>query len=324
MDLQTEQSEVAGSYSFETYHNWTFFIPFVVGSLLILVSFLVLCCVLPCMAIIGNSWYDHFIEFLFMYSKIIFRRSLTVRNVDSEKKYFLNGREIAGWHIVHFLVVITVVLYCVFIVFWASFLVDESSSCDHTRDCFTKRELQSYIFPELKLNTFLGKYLIFSSQQIPPESVKNCDDIDDKVICYEFVYNISACLSAFAFLTFVVFYIGLCIALLKWLINCIELGGCLLASFVVLFMFVFSCNVILCTTLIDFELTYYNALNYFAYWFSFVYVGPVTALYVVSLSSPMEDDVINNFMVWLFLPLTTLSYLFVSLLLYGQLYVHTY
>jgi hypothetical protein len=308
-------------YSFETYHNWAFFVPLLIGLVAILVSLLVLCCVHPCM--VDKRYYMGFVNFSYMYSKVIFRGAL--RRIDSEKKFVLYDCEIARWHIVHFFLVTTVTLYCVFVVFWASFLVDETFVCDHTHDCFVKRE-NNNISADNRVYTMFGIYKISPYLPIQRELVQDCDLIDGELMCFQFVYNISAgIMSALRFLAVVTFYIGTCRYVFKWLISCIGPSLCLVLAFLSVIGIPLLCSVLtlLVMTFIDFDFTYYSALNYFAYWFSLAFVGPVAALYFISLTCTMEDET-QEVMIDLFLPLSSLMYLVLSLPMYGQLYAHTF
>ena len=172
-------------YSIRTYANWTSYFPFVVALIILFFSIANSVFVHPILT--HRRHYEHYINFFFMYSKVIFRDAL--KRKKDPHRILLHRYEIAQKHVVQLSTVTSAVIYAVFISFWASFLVDQTFVCDPQLDCFISNSST-----EVDANS--------------AERVDDCADVSDNVtvICYHFVLDTTAGFaSAVGFLTVAVF-----------------------------------------------------------------------------------------------------------------------
>jgi hypothetical protein len=279
----------------------------------------------------STPYYGKLVDFLFMYSKVIFRGALK----KTDEKFLLFDCEIWPWHIVYFSLFTTLVLISAFTVFWASFLINDTSFFDTEYDCFIK-DVEKHVYTPLVhyLTTKPypnAKLCLTESGQCDPNDVgchewPHCADFSDEMMCYQFVYNVLAgLLAASGFLTVVVSYIATCCFFLKWLSNCSKEGFFTFLLFHLVIYLPITLSILAMLMISDdFQLTYHDAFHYHAYWFSFVYVGPLTAGCFVSLTK-VSDKIFKDVTIGFSLPATTLLLLLISLVLYRQMYyVHTF
>ena len=177
------------AYSYETYRGWSFAVPISIITFGSFTNFLVLPLLYLCLKE-KKSLSKPFIRLLFMYSKIVFRGSLKWKEVGSGFKIYLHDYEILSRPdvVFQFSTVATLSLCCIFIAFWASFLINQTFVCDPSMDCFVM-SLQSHT-----------KF---------PEPVEDCASVRSNTLveCFEFVFDTSMSVaSCSGFLTLVVGY----------------------------------------------------------------------------------------------------------------------
>ena len=159
-------------YDYDTYNNWSVSVPVVIGFCLVLVHFGLI------VAIGHYGDYDKLIYFLYSYSKIVFRgsidRTCTVNNKNRIEFHKYYGLEKLRF-LFYLSLVTTLVIWCVFISFWASFLLEETNVCDFRLDCFTTNSSLSSTKPD----DFV--------------KIENCDEVprNATVLCLQFDLNLT-------------------------------------------------------------------------------------------------------------------------------------
>jgi hypothetical protein len=153
---------MAEGLSYSTYTFLDYVFPFGLGILVILVQVLL---IITAFKTIPNA--------LFLYSKAVF--SGVLKKDDNGRSLFYNYYSKSNHYVSVLSFVSTVVLYCVFISFWASFLLKETFVCDRRFDCFAGNSSLSLLFGE------------------DFERVQDCDKIKENatVICFHFVFDSS-------------------------------------------------------------------------------------------------------------------------------------
>jgi hypothetical protein len=273
-------------YSYETYLNWSTSFPLAVVVIFLSLNFLVF----PVTYVLlrtRETISKHLINFLYIVSKIVFRDALKKKEKeedDEEDIFLLHGYEIPSGHMIVLMSTVSTITLCsVFISFWASFLVDQTSVCDPMLDCF------------------LGNSSSSSSSEVDPSSfelIQDCTEVESNatVECYEFVFAVSdGFASAIGFLAVVVAYIYIIGYLSIWLIEAAvdasdehictrklaRVGWLCLLIFPLFFaaiVFIIIGSVPLFSD-VAFA-TRESSLRFFAYWLCFTYVGPIASLYM--------------------------------------------
>ena len=255
------------SHSYDTYINWSIGFPLAIGTLMMFANTIFILLIF-CLRNSATS-------FLYIYSKIVFRDALKREQKEHGYLFSLHGYEIRSkWQIIQFSIISTITLWCVFLSFWAAFLVDETTVCDPSVDCF------------LVNSTNYGS---------TPSPIEDCDDVERNatVECFEFVFAISeGFASAIGFLAVVVAYVYILGYLLIWLIETVDdsgwdtcagkcavvgwIGLVLLQLFLVIVIFIVSLSVPLFRDVIT--QTSANTFKFVAYMICFAYVGPFTLI----------------------------------------------
>ena len=185
------------SYSTYAFLDYTF--PFVLGIVVIVIQALI-----NIILIILSAFkkFNSIKKALFLYSKVVF--SGVLKKDDNGRSLFYNYY--STYHHDEFVLsfVSTVVLYCVFISFWASFLLKETFVCDRRFDCFAGNSSLSHLFSE------------------DFERVQDCDEIEESatVICFHIVFDSSEGFSyAVGFFGVAVSYIHIYGHLVIWIME---------------------------------------------------------------------------------------------------------
>ena len=186
------------NYSTYAFLDYTF--PSVLGSVVIGVQGLITIFLLILSAF--NKLNNSVTNALFLYSKVVF--SGVLKKDDNGRSLFYNYY--STYHHDEFVLsfVSTVVLYCVFISFWASFLLKETFVCDRRFDCFAGNSSLSHLFGE------------------DFERVQDCDEVEEDatVICFHFVFDSSEGFSyAVGFFGVAVSYIHIYGHLVIWIME---------------------------------------------------------------------------------------------------------
>ena len=257
-------------YDYDTYNNLSFSVPSVVGFIVVLVH-------LSLMILIGKFWgNDKLIYFLYSYSKIVFRGSLDRTCTDNNnninriefQKYF-GGLE-KRIFLFCLSLVTTLVIWCVFISFWASFLLEETNVCTFRLDCFTTNSSLSSTKPD----DFV--------------KIENCDEVprNATVLCLQFDLNLTEGFSyAVGFFGVAVAYIHFYSKAMVWIMkaslerefSCVRCGlffcwGCLIFGPFILLPII---------GILDASInTKERYLQRYAYVLFFVYAGPFIAFVV--------------------------------------------
>ena len=110
--------------------------------------------------------------------KLIYGKEVSKQEVKGEPTvYSICGRHVRSWLLAVLFLVVMFVCSCTLIAFWNTFLVDESTKCDPSMDCFA-----------LNLTT---------TSLISEEPLENCTDYQDNhyaIHCYKFVFNYASAL----------------------------------------------------------------------------------------------------------------------------------
>ena len=246
------------SHSYVTYIYWSFFVPIFIGGLIhsanIFLSLLM-----------KNSNF-------YIYSKIVLRDALKREQKEQGYLFSLHGYEIrSNFQITQFSFISTITLWCTFLSFWAAFLIDETTVCDPSVDCF----------------------LIEEGNDGSIYSIEDCDNVERNatVQCFEFVFAVSeGFASAIGFLAVVVAYVYILGYLLIWLIETVFDSGrdtcarkCAVFGWIGLLLFQLFLVIVINIVSLSVPLfrdvifqTVPNMLRFFAYMLCFVYVGPLT------------------------------------------------
>ena len=268
---------MGNGHSFDTYYNWTFLFPTVICSVAIFLTFVFI--------FINFLMYrekppDIVIKMFYLYAKIVFRDALKME----EGKILLHNYDIPVVYFAPFSGVITLFVVCVFIFFWASFLIEETFICDPLLDCFMSNSSTSSV-----------------------ERVTDCALLqrNTSVVCYNFVLNTTEGLSsAVGFLAVSVIYIYIYGYLLEFLIGifmsdtsksatkwCAGICWGLIIILPMILGVIFINIVFMVPSLNEIALkTNESSLKTYAYWTYFVYVGPiaVTCISFAILASTLK------------------------------------
>ena len=185
------------SYSTYTFLDYTF--PFVLGIVVIVIQALINIILIILSAF--NKLNNSVTNALFLYSKVVF--SGVLKRDDNGQPLFYNYYSISHHYVYVLSFVSTVVLYCVFISFWASFLLKETFVCDRRFDCFAGNSLSRSFSEDF-------------------ERVQDCDEIEESatVICFHFVFDSSEGFSyAVGFFGVAVSYIHIYGHLVIWIME---------------------------------------------------------------------------------------------------------
>ena len=185
------------SYSTYTFLDYTF--PFVLGIVVIVVQVLI---TIFLIVLLAFKKFNSITNALFLYSKVVF--SGVLKKDDNGRSLFYNYYSISHHYVYVLSFVSTVVLYCIFISFWASFLLKETFVCDRRFDCFVGNSSLSHLFGE------------------DFERVQDCDDIEESatVICFHFAFDSSEGFSyAVGFFGVAVAYIHIYGHLVIWIME---------------------------------------------------------------------------------------------------------
>ena len=159
---------VVKGFSYDIYDNWSLYPPFIIGSVL---SFLhiAIVAVLPCLNRVSERKFKSILPYILRYSKIVFRGAL--KEEDNQVKLY--GYEIQQWLVVLLSFVTTATFYCVFISFWAAFLLEETFVCDPRLDCFVTNS---------SLSSASSDYF---------RTIEDCDEIEVNatVKCFQFQFD---------------------------------------------------------------------------------------------------------------------------------------
>ena len=255
------------SHSYDTYINWSIVVPI---AIVILMGFANIIFILLMIGLKNSAT-----SFLYIYSKIVFRDALKREQNVQGYLFSLHGYKIQSkWQIAQFSIISTITLWCVFLSFWAAFLIDETTVCDPSVDCFLIEE---------------------GNDGSTSSPIEDCYDVERNatVQCFEFVFAVSeGFASATGFLAVVVAYVYILGYLLIWLIETVFdsgrdicarkcaffgwIGLLLFQLFLVIVINIVSLYVPLFRDVI-FQ-TVPNMLRFFAYMLCFVYVGPLTLI----------------------------------------------
>ena len=262
---------MAGGHEIDFYYKWAVLIPVTVGCLVVAVAILPMVLVY----LIDRCSCNHFTNFFFVYSKVIYRDALKKKK--NPPRILFHGYEISRWNVVQFATVISIFIFTVFVSFWTSFLIESSYTCNPTLDCFL-RNSTPWIYGQM------------------PRKITDCDDVDPSVtvVCYQFVLNATKGFSsAVGFLAVAVMYIYVYGYLLVWLMELslspkVTSVPVKLCSIVVWFLvIVFPLTVAIAAAVVMYsdktlvELTFKNfesELIFITYWLFFVYSGPISAV----------------------------------------------
>ena len=256
-----------------TYYKWAVLIPVTVGIMVVTVAMIPLIFVY----LIEKCSCNHFTNFFFVYSKVIFRDALQKKK--NPPRILFHGYEISQWHVVQFATVIALFIFTVFVSFWSSFLMESTFNCNPTLDCFF-RNSTLWIYGKM------------------PKKVEDCAEIGQSVtvICYQFVLNATKGFSSsVGFLAVAVMYIYVYGYLLVWLMeislspNITSLGAKLCSVFGWGLLIVFPITVAVAAAVVMYsdkilaEITFKNfesELIFVTYWLFFVYAGPLSAVFI--------------------------------------------
>ena len=282
---------MASGYGYDTYYTWEFIFPIFFCCLMmflnIIVTFVGYCVFfLKCGGDENNNYTNCLINSCFFYSKIVFRDIISKKDKDETEEKIQTIKfqkyEIDARHILPFSTVTTVVLACVFISFWASFLIEETFVCDPLLDCF-----------------------MTNSSTLDPDTAHRVNDCalvpkDIDVECNNFVLDTSeGFASAIGFLAVAVIYVNVYaygfILLREWIHTNpgISLWKKCCSSFV-LFLYVFFPIIIsLFSVIFIYSIDFFSdiafktnesSLKFFAYLICFEYVGPLVGVYLLYIT----------------------------------------
>ena len=254
-------------HSIDTYKNWNVFAPFAVTILI----------GLPVGVASGlYPWlrkYERYTNLLLEYSKIVFRDALKREDLH---RISLHGYTFSENNLLVFCFITVSLMSCVFISFWATFLIEETFVCDLQLDCF--------------FINYSSTFADLHSSQL--QRVDDCSSVDDNstVICYQFVLDLTGGFaSAVGFLTVAVYYVRVYMYILVWfreiysspissvwmkrcsLVGCMSVLITPIFISVIIFIMVFSVPFFRNALFQTDE----AILKFSAYWTCFVYGGPI-------------------------------------------------
>ena len=159
---------VVTGFSYDTYDNWSLYPPLIV-AIVWLVLHTVIGTVLLYFHIASKRNFKSLSPYILRYLKIVFRGSLKEEN-DQIKFY---GYEIYPLNVIVLSLVTTITLCCVFISFWAAFLLEETFVCDPRLDCFVTNSSLS------------------SASAKDFQTIKDCGEIEENatVRCFQFEFD---------------------------------------------------------------------------------------------------------------------------------------
>lgn len=263
---------MTNGYDYNTYIAWVSFVP--LGVLIAGFVFSVIS-LIPFMCMVKNCQ-DYFTRFLFIYAKVVFRSA--IQKKDDSNRIYLHSYEVSQLHLVLFSTPTTFIFCMVFVTFWVSFLIEETSMCNTELDCFFTN----------------------SSDELPSQRIDDCADLADvngtvTVTCYEFVLAVTEGFSkALGFLAVVAAYIVVNRYLLVWLLegvysdghsNCVKRWFCCgIMSLLVLPLFGGMVVLVIVSTIPFFiDILTENMMTlilFVTYFVFFVYIGPTTNFWI--------------------------------------------
>ena len=180
---------VVTGFSYDTYDNWSLYPPLIVIIVWLVLHFVI---GITCKALERNLF-----SYILQYSKIVFRGAL--KEEDNQIKFY--GYKIKHWQVVTMSMVTTITLCCVFISFWAAFLLEETFVCDPRLDCFVTNSSLS------------------SASAEDFQTIQDCGEIEENatVRCFQFEFDAAEGFSyAVGFFGVAVAFISLYNNLLIW------------------------------------------------------------------------------------------------------------
>lgn len=258
---------MTSSHSFDTYTRWNIWVLFIVSGIFIVVQFILIIVLARCHT---SCW-------IFEYVKITFRDSIE-KSQGSPDKFIFYGYEISLFHLFFLSTINSFVLLLTFMSFWASFLVDETFACDPQLDCFLRDP---------------SSFVVLSSERV--DNCTSYDGTNGTVVCFTFSFNLNnGFSSAVGFIGVAVVYCRLCIFLTIWLWKlpqrqnccfCCSCFSCCFCSWCLVFLEIFMLIGFAIVTFVvksraDPVETNESMLLNVSYSFCYLYVGPLTLLFV--------------------------------------------
>ena len=292
-------------YNLNTYTSWDFHVPYCTLIVFLLHALVIYISIAFFTYTGSHEIVKHIYNFVYLYSKAVLRGSLKFvhrRNSDERQLLLHDEYKIKQHHLLALLTCTSMVLWPVFISFWASFLIDETFVCDPLLDCF------------------LGK-TGFEFHSEPP--LDNCTNINENatLICFQFVFDYTGGFaSAVGFLAVAVIYIRVYNSSLIWLAECILMARkstvhskgskCIILLFsycvlVVLLITPIVSSVLVITLAFKVPLfhgiilrSHESTLKFFAYCVCFFWIGPALGVYELILITKAKKKQPNRNIQW--------------------------
>ena len=122
---------------------------------------------------------------MYCITKLVYGKSIKLRNENGERKLFVFRRSVPQYLLSFYCLQMPTVLCCIFVTFWAVFLIDESFTCDPGLDCFP-------------FDTSGRKWI--DGHPLQQQPIINCSSFESvntvTIVCHTFVLNYSAAFSA--------------------------------------------------------------------------------------------------------------------------------
>ena len=272
-----------------TYYKWAVLVPVSTGIVVVAIAMLPLVFVY----LVDRCSCNHFTNFFFVYSNIIYRDALKKKK--NPPRILFHSYEISHWHVLQFSTVISMFVFAVFVSFWTSFLLEPTYTCNPTLDCFF-RNSTAWVYGKM------------------PQKVEDCSEISSSVtvVCYQFVLNTTKGFSSsVGFLAVAVMYIYVYCYLVIWLMEialsprvesfgakiCSVVGWAMLIVFpllvaVVAIVVMYSDKILAEITFKNFE----SEVIFITYWLFFVYAGPLSAVFIsFTLLKPVKAQMLQEF-----------------------------
>ena len=262
---------MAHSHSFNTYTNWSVIPPLIAGgitffylSVLVMIATIFRCspgALLKCNPNLDSP---------FRLVKVTFGKY--IKKMESSQKFTFYCYEIAPWQIIMLSTVTVVILGPTFMSFWVSFLVDETLVCDPKLNCFL-RDSSTHIF---------------SSSKRLDNCTSSYNGTNGTVVCFQFVFDFTGGFSsAVGFMGVAVVYCRMYIYAMIWFRECCgcqTMGACTMAVSIMMHTVALALagwifRVISTVSDVVFQ-TNKSTIIFYAYFISFVYVGPLAGFYV--------------------------------------------
>ena len=282
------------AHSYDTYFDWTIGAPIVfavVVFFILIVLYIAYCC--------SGSLFLRSILFSFVKSLAFDKGLEEGSGEDSEESsseasssenekccsrkkatipWILYKQDLLVLEVWNMIFVAYISVCCVFISFWATFLVEETHICDRSLDCFVT-------------NSSTLKF-----ESAPREPIQDCSLVDnnDTIVCFEFVFDVTGGLaSAFGFLTFLIAYIHIVSSITIGLVKEVQYGDvdkqlclmCGISCFPTILMIVTVAVIVVIVKVPIFSnaafMTAESTLVFVSYTICFLYVGPLSSSVII-------------------------------------------